>query len=868
MATLVPSACPYDCPDTCGLLAEVEGERLLAVRGDHAHPYSRGSLCPKMVHYERTVNHPDRLLYPQLRTGAKGEGKFRRATWDEAIELIAERWKELAAAHGAEAILPYSYAGTMGLVQRNAGHAFFHRLGASQLARTICSPAKDAGLKAIVGDTPGLDPSVVARGDLIVLWGVNAVATNLHLLPYVKEARKNGAVVWLIDTHRTATAAVVDRVFTVAPGSDGALCLGLIHLLARERLAAETFLAAEAQGWPELRAAVLADHPPARTAALTGLDEADLLELARGLSGARAPVIRIGEGLSRYGNGAMNVRSIAALAAVSGVMAKGGGFFWGASSGSAFALSAFTRPDFMARPTRTINMNLLGQALNELDDPRVMSICVYASNPAAVAPDQNAVLRGLAREDLFTVVHERFLTDTARFADVLLPATTSLEHADLYRSYGHYVVQRARPAIPPRGEALPNWELFRRLARAFCFEGAPFDLDADGVVDLLLDQPSPWLAGGDRAALDAGQPVTLTPPPGPRWRTPSGKVELLNPRHPEPLPRLLPTHAGEGTLPLRLQTGPALYSLNSTFMDRDDLAAKRGPLRVRLSPTEASVRGIADGARVVAFNELGEVAAAGRGDVRRCRTAWRWSRGSTGPATRSAAATSTRSPRSGSPTRPAAPPSTTPASTSGAPDAGAARCPTTCGRDRGPITLGPRLRPSRHPDRLAGGSGAGRRACSPASASASRWWTARCGSSGPTPSCASRPSELSCGNDHCFAAMWKATQPCSDCLPRQVFRTGQASEGIRERGRPGAWPEVWRVRAIPVRDASGRLAWVAECLVRLGAAEPALVGGAAAEPAGAAYLVVDRDERIVSWGRPPPPSSATPRSRRWGGAST
>lgn len=605
---LVPSACPYDCPDCCGLLAEVEGGKVVAVRGDPAHPYSRGSLCPKMVHYERSVHHPDRLTTPLIRTGKKGEGTFRRAGWDEAIALIAERWKAIAAAHGAEAILPYSYAGTMGLVQRNAGHAFFHRLGASQLARTICSPAKDAGIKAVFGDTPGIAPSEVARGDLILLWGVNAVAANLHLLPYVKEARKNGAKVWLIDTHRTATAAVVDRVFMVAPGSDGALCLGLIHLLARDGLAAESFLAAEAQGWPELRAAALADHPPARTAALTGLDEPSLLELARGLAGAKAPVIRIGEGLSRYGNGAMNVRSIGALAAVAGVLTKGGGFYWGASSSVAFPVARFTRPDLMARPARTINMNRLGQALLEEASPPVMSLCVYASNPAAVAPDQNAVLRGLAREDLFTVVHERFLTDTACYADVLLPATTSLEHADLYRSYGHYVAQRARPAIPPLGESLPNWELFRRLARAFDFEGSPFDLDADGVIDLLLSGPGSWLDAGERAALDAGRPVTLRPPPGPRWRTPSGKVELLNPRLREPLPRLLPTHAGEGALPLRLQTGPALYSLNSTFMDRDDLAGKRGPMRVRLSPAEAGRRAITDGARVIAFNELGEVA--------------------------------------------------------------------------------------------------------------------------------------------------------------------------------------------------------------------------------------------------------------------
>jgi anaerobic selenocysteine-containing dehydrogenase len=608
MALLVPSACPYDCPDCCGLLAEVEGGKVVAVRGDEAHPYSRGSLCPKMVHYERTVHHPDRLTTPLLRTGKKGEGKFRRASWDEVIPLIADRWKAIAAEHGPEAILPYSYAGTMGLVQRNAGHAFFHRLGASQLARTICSPAKDAGIKAIFGDTPGIAPSEVARADLVLLWGVNAVAANLHLLPYVKEARKKGAQIWLIDTHRTATAAVVDRVFLVKPGSDGALCLGLIHLLAREGLAAEPFLDAEAQGWPELKAAALADHPPARTAALTGLDEPSLLELARALAGAKTPVIRIGEGLSRYGNGAMNVRSIGALAAVAGLLAKGGGFYWGASSSVAFPVAPFTRPDFMARPARTINMVRLGHALLEEASPRVMSICVYASNPAAVAPDQNAVLRGLAREDLFTVVHERFLTDTARYADVLLPATTSLEHADLYRSYGHYVAQRTRPAIPPLGESLPNWELFRRLAHAIGFEGSPWDLDADGVIDLLLSGPGSWLSAEERTALDAGRPVTLRPPPGPRWRTPSGKVELLNPRLREPLPRLLPTHSEGGELPLRLQTGPALYSLNSTFMDRDDLAGKRGPMRVRLSPAEAHRRAITGGARVIAFNELGEVA--------------------------------------------------------------------------------------------------------------------------------------------------------------------------------------------------------------------------------------------------------------------
>jgi anaerobic selenocysteine-containing dehydrogenase len=608
MRTTHPSTCPYDCPDACGLLAEVEDGRVVAVRGDPGHPYSQGTLCPKMTRYERSVNHPDRLLHPQVRTGAKGEGRFRRVSWDEAIGLVAGRWKAIAAEHGAEAILPYSYAGTMGLVQRNAGHAFFHRLGASRLDRTICTPAKGAGLRAVLGATPGSGPDDVLGASLVVLWGVNAVATNLHFLSRVKAARKAGAEVWLVDTHETDTSAVVDRTVVVRPGSDGALALGLMHLLEREGLAAERFLAEEAVGWPALRARVLPEHGPARTAALTGLSEAALLELARALGAARAPFIRTGGGLSRYGNGAMNLRLIACLGAVAGCFSKAGaGFFGDVSSGDAFDLAPFTRPDLQPGPTRLVNMNRLGHALGELAGPRVMSLCVYASNPAAVAPDQNAVLRGLAREDLFTVVHERFLTDTARYADVLLPATTSLEHADLYRSYGHPFIQRARPAVAPPGEALPNWELFRRLAAAMGFAGPPFAWSADEVIDALLAVPSPYREGIDRAALEAGRPVALRRPAGPRFLTPSGKLELLNAAHPEPLPRWIPAHADAGGLPLRLQTAPAVYSLNSTFMERDDLAGKRGAMAVRLSPADAAARGLADGDPVVAWNELGEV---------------------------------------------------------------------------------------------------------------------------------------------------------------------------------------------------------------------------------------------------------------------
>ncbi|WP_248358892.1 molybdopterin oxidoreductase family protein [Anaeromyxobacter oryzae] len=608
MPTLARSVCPFDCPDACGLLVEVEGGRALAVRGDPEHPYSRGTLCPKMNGYDRTVHAPDRIAHPLVRTGPKGAGAFRRATWDEAIRIVTDRWKAIAAESGGEAILPYSYAGSMGLVQRNAGMAFFHRLGATRLERTICTPAQAAGWSAVMGATPGPSPDVVRESDLVVLWGINAVATNLHFVARVKEARRNGARVILVDTYANDTAAIADEVVLVRPGADAALALGVVHVLAREGLADERFLAAEAIGWPELRARALAGYAPADVSARTGVPAETIETLARALGRARAPFIRIGGGPSRYGNGAMTIRSIVALAAVLGVHdRRGGGCLASTSSSAAFDLSPLTREDLLSRPTRAVSMNQLGRALNELSDPPIRAMYVWCSNPAAVAPDQNAVLRGLAREDLFLVVHERFMTDTARLADVVLPATTSLEHADLYRSYGHYAVQRVRPAIPPVAEALPNWDVFRRLAAAMGFDEPLFRMSTDEVIELLLARTAPrWLGEADRARVASGEPVVLAPPPGPRWGTPSGRIELLNAAQPEPLPGYLPAHADAGTLPLRLVTAPALYTLNSSFQERPELREKAGGMILKLAPAEAARRGLADGQAVVAWNELGE----------------------------------------------------------------------------------------------------------------------------------------------------------------------------------------------------------------------------------------------------------------------
>ena len=609
MPEIKRSVCPYDCPDTCGLLVEVENGRAVRVTGDPDHPYTRGFLCPKMLHYERIVHSPRRLTTPLLRTGAKGSGEFRPISWDEAIAVIAVRWREIIVRHGAEAILPYSYAGTMGLIQRNAGHPFFHRLGASRLARTICSPAKDNGWKAVMGETAACHPDAVADSDLVILWGINAAATSIHFLRMVHEAKKKGAVVWLIDTYQTPTAASADRVFLVRPGSDGALALGLMHVLAREGLVDRDFMDARVHGFDELARQVLPDYPPERVALLTGLPATTIEEMARLYGAARAPFIRLGSGLSRYGNGAMTVRTIAALPAVVGAYGKqGGGCFPGTSTGAAFVMAEVLREDFLENATRTINMNCLGHALNRLDDPPVAGLYVYHSNPAAVTPDQNAVLGGLAREDLFTVVHERFMTDTARYADIVLPATSSLEHSDLYRAYGTYCIQQAAPVIAPVGESRSNWQVFSLLAEAMGFAEPFFRQSAEALIEHLLSIPTPLREGLDQARFSGGKGVELAYSAGDlTFGTPSGKIEILNSREPEPLPRWFPPHGEKDRLPLQLMTAPTIFALNASFYELDELRDKQRGMLLLINPADAAARGIASGDRITAWNEVGEV---------------------------------------------------------------------------------------------------------------------------------------------------------------------------------------------------------------------------------------------------------------------
>lgn len=610
MAVISRSVCPYDCPDSCALLVTVENGRVIRVTGDPDHPVTRGLLCPKMNHYEQTVHSPRRLTTPLQRVGIKGAGEFEPISWDRAIEIICSRWHEVIARHGGEAILPYSYAGTMGLVQRNAGHPFFNKLGASRLERTICSPAKDAGWKALMGDTPAMDPAEVELSDLVILWGINAAATSLHGMRDAQAARRRGARLWAIDTYRTPTCEAADEAFLIRPGSDGALALGMLHVIDREGLLDREYIAANLLGYEELAAKILPDCSPCLMSDVCGLSAGIIERLAREYARAKAPFIRLGSGLTRYGNSAMTVRTISCLPATVGAWSKpGGGIFIGTSSGGAFPLQSVTREDFITNLPRLVSMNQLGAALTDLADPAVMSLYVYHSNPAAIAPDQNAVIRGLEREDLFTVVHERFLTDTARYADIVLPATSSLEHSDLYRCYGSYHAQRCSAAIPPLGEAKSNREVFSLLAAGMGWNEPFFRLSADELVEILLAEETPWRSAAVTECLRQGEAVTLTPPTGAKeqWLTPTGKIEILNRQEGEPLPRLLPTHAASDGFPLRLQPATTPFALNSSFYEQDDLRSKQKCMELLMSRGDAEARGLADGQTVTAFNNRGTV---------------------------------------------------------------------------------------------------------------------------------------------------------------------------------------------------------------------------------------------------------------------
>ena len=625
---VIKGACPHDCPDTCALEYHVADGKLIEVKGAASHSVTAGVLCTKVAKYPLRTYHPTRIKTPLKRIGAKGEGKFVPISWDEALTTIASKFKSVIAEHGAEAILPYSYAGTMGMLQYGSmDRRFFHTIGASQLERGICSSAGAAGLAVTLGSRLGTDVEAFAHSELIILWGTNPITSSVHLWARCQEAKKRGARLIAIDPYRSLSAEKCHQWLPIKPGTDAALALGMMHVLIRDD--AEThaldhdYIAKYTLGFEELKGRV-AEWSPERAAIVCGISADDIAALAKAYGSTKKAAIRLNYGMQRHGGGGMAVRTVCCLPALTGAWREAsGGLLLSTSGAYPMNLSYLERPVLMpmrdGKLPRMVNMSALGDALNELKDPPVKAMFVYNSNPAAVAPDGNAVLTGLAREDLFTVVHDIFITDTARYADIVLPATTSPEHDDINRSYGHYDLVLNRRAIDPLGESLPNTEVFRRLAKAMNLTDPCFDETDESLIQHAFDWTHKALAGQSFETLERDGFLRLnypkkdgfiTPFAEGGFGTPSGKCEFyseaLAKRGFDPLPTYIPPYEEETQeFPLALNTPPARNAMNSTFGNIEELAKPHGPPTVQLNPADAATRSVVEGQTVRVFNHRG-----------------------------------------------------------------------------------------------------------------------------------------------------------------------------------------------------------------------------------------------------------------------
>ena len=607
------------------MLVTVEDGQAVRVAGDPDHPFTRGFLCTKVANYEQRTHSPDRVRTCLKREGKKGEGRFREISWDEALYEIASRFKSLAASsEGAETIMPYSYCGTMGLVQsQSMDRRFFYRLGASQLDRTICASAGTAGYKATIGLTIGTDPERFRDARLIIIWGSNTLSSNVHLWPEILKAKAEGARILCIDPRRTRTADQSDEHIAPLPGTDAALALGLMHVIFAEGLEDKDYLERYTTGARELRSRAR-EYSPERVAEICGLDAETITRLARLYATTKPAVIRINYGLQRHAGGGMAVRTICCLPAITGAWRDpAGGILLSTSGTFPLNYNALERSDLMPHPVpRTLNMSQLGDALTRVCDPPVRALYVYNSNPAAVAPDQAKVIEGLKREDLFTVVHEQFMTDTTDYADIVLPATTQLEHFDLHKAYGHLYLVINERAIEPLHEAKCNAEVFRLLAERMGFEEDCFKDSDEEIARQAIASDHPALQGitlealRERGWMRLNLPETFAPFAEGNFPTPSGKCELFSetleaqglPAVPEFIP---PSESRESApevarrYPLALISPAAHAFLNSSFANLPKHLRQELRPFVEINPADAAARGIQDGDQVRAFNERG-----------------------------------------------------------------------------------------------------------------------------------------------------------------------------------------------------------------------------------------------------------------------
>jgi len=617
---IVRGACGHDCPDTCSWVVEVRDGKAERLSGDPAHPFTRGTLCAKVNHYLERVYHPDRVLFPLKRVGPKGEGRFERVSWDEALADIAARWRDIIEESGAEAILPYSSAGMQGVIQQaSLDRRLFGSMGCTRLARKICGAVASAGLAATIGTGTGIDPEAVVHSRFIILWGTNTIVTNLHFWPLVLEAQRRGAKIVVIDPIRTRTAEAADWHVQIKPGSDAALALAMMHVMIRDGLVDHEYVSQQAIGYDAL-ANRAREYSPASVSQTVGLPVATIEQLAREYATTQPSLLRPLIGPEHHRNGAMVFRTLACLATLSGAWKHRGGGLARSTHMLQFAALDIDRvemPEVNQPGVRTLNMRDLGNDLcsRELQPP-VRSLIVYGANPMVSMPNQHRTREGLLREDLLTVVHELFVTDTARYADYVLPATSQIEHLDLSPAWGHLYLALNRPAITPRGESLCNTELFRRLAHALG-RTEPWLFESDeSMLRAALASGHPWLDGityerlWDEGFVRLNVPEDWRPFANGGFATPSGKAELysetLREQGHDPLPWTGEIRTGDG---LQLITGKQLQFLNSGYSNMDRHRRRAGKLFVEIHPDDARTRGVATGDAVRVWNERGEVRA-------------------------------------------------------------------------------------------------------------------------------------------------------------------------------------------------------------------------------------------------------------------
>ncbi len=629
---VVYGACPHDCPDCCALETEVdEHGRAVSVRGRADHPITRGWLCAKVNRYLERVYHPERILYPMRRVGPKGNGAFARISWEEAIAEITGRWRTIIAQHGAECILPYSYAGTLGMVNGAVtDNRFWNRLGACRLERAICGHAAEDAVILTIGGRLAPAPEMLVHSKLVLIWGSNPASTAPHIMPFLRQAQRNGTRIIVIDPIRTLTARSADWHIQPYPGTDAALALALMHVMVTEELHHPEWIAAHTLGWEHLLERIM-QFPPERVAGITGLTSETIVDLARSYATTTPALLRVTDGINRHTNGGQTVRTLACLPALTGQYGlPGGGLMYSTSDWLKWDRQAITHStDPLCPPApRTLNMNRLGAILTGEADPPISSLFVYNANPVASSPNAGKIVEGLKRSDLFTIVHDLFETDTARYADILLPATSQLEHVDLHKPYGHLSLQYNMPAISPQGEARSNWDVMRALAAGMGFDDPWLQEDGSQVIRGVLEataQHTPLLGGITLERLQTEGSIPLIIPEDQKipfadgaFRTPSGKVEFYSEQaavkgydpipgwEPEVESRLEEPAQRSGNARLPLLCPAAHHFVSSTFGNQERMIAKEGAPTLRIHPLDAAPRGILHGQLVRVSNERGE----------------------------------------------------------------------------------------------------------------------------------------------------------------------------------------------------------------------------------------------------------------------